>query len=46
MKVEGKDIFTVKSVNKNKPELKKDVAARLPHLLAIMKIYGITKIEL
>lgn len=46
MKVSGKNIFTIESVNKNKPELKQEVKSALEAIETLMQQVGIDKVEL
>jgi len=46
VKVEGKDIFTVKSACSGNPEMKPEAKDAVDHILYLMKKCGITKVEL
>jgi len=45
MKVEGKDIFTVRSINSGKPKIKPECDKAIKQILELMKLHSITKIS-
>ena len=46
MKVEGKDLFTIKSINNGKPELKDEKRQAINHIEYLMRLHGIRKVSL
>lgn len=46
MKIQGKSIFTIESINNNKPELKIEVKDAVDWIIKCMKDNGIDKVEL
>ena len=46
MYILGKDIFTVESVNRGKPELKPDVSEAAEVIKVLMKDHGIIEVKI
>ena len=46
MKIEGKNLFSVKSVNSGKPETKPEIQEAVKWIIELMKMHQISRISL